>query len=529
MSSVFNNPNVLNDEDEFHVKYGKQIEQVQKYLYNVKEQNQLQALVVIDTIQQLGLDRLFHQQIQVILEEQFLKTKFTPFFDHFDLYEVSLHFRLLRQEGYSVTAEVFNNFKGENGLFHEELSQDLKGLMALHEATHLSIKGESILVEAAQFSGECLMRNMVHLDDNQSQKVRQTLQHPIQKNLPRCSIKSSLENFQVEFEWEAILKDLALNEFGKLRSIYNEDLRQVLKWWKELSLTQDLKLARSQPLKWYMWSMGALSGPTMSKERMELIKPISLVYVVDDIFDVYGTLPELTLFTEVVNRWEISAAEQLPDYMRMCFMTLYETTENTGCVVYKEHGWNPINHLRKAWADLCNAFLEEAKWFTSGDMPMAEEYLKNGIVSSGVPMVLINLYFLLGHGATKDSSSSDVLANIEGIISSIAQILRLLDDLGNAEDEQQEGKDGSYVEYLMEQQGLTNENARRHVLDMVSNTWNDVNKQCLSPSAIPLSFQKACLCVARMVPMMYIYDENHCLPVLEEYIKSIFSDIDGDS
>ncbi|XP_059292843.1 (3S,6E)-nerolidol synthase 1-like [Lycium ferocissimum] len=318
-----------------------------------------------------------------------------------------------------------------------------------------------------------------------------------------------------------MLKDLAFIEFGKLQSVYKEEKRQVLKWWKELSVAQNLKLARSQPLNWYM------SGPRMSKERMELIKPISLVYLVDDIFDVYGTLPELTLFTEVVNRWEISAVEQLPNYMRTCFMTLYETTENIGCVLYKEHGWNPIDHLRKAWANLCNAFLEEAKWFNSGDMPVAEEYLKNGIVSSGVPMVLINLYFLLGHGATKDSSSSDVFADIEGIISSIAQILRLLDDLGNAEDEQQEGQDGSYVEYLMEeQQGLTYEDARQHVLDMVSNAWKDVNKQCLTPSAIPLSFQKACLNVARMVPMMYIYDENHCLPVLEKHIKSIFCDMD---
>ncbi|KAH0699851.1 hypothetical protein KY284_014066 [Solanum tuberosum] len=82
---------------------------------------------------------------------------------------------------------------------------------------------------------------------------------------------------------------------------------------------------------------------------------------------------------------------------------------------------------------------------------------------------------------------------------------------------------------MKEEQGLTNEDARQHVLDMVSNTWKDVNKQCLSPSAIPLSFQKACLNVARMVPMMYIYDENHCLPVLEEHIKSIFCNTDGDS
>lgn len=50
-----------------------------------------------------------------------------------------------------------------------------------------------------------------------------------------------------------------------------------------------------------MWSVGAVPGPTMSKERMEPVKPISLVYLVDDMFDIYGTLDELVLFTEAVN------------------------------------------------------------------------------------------------------------------------------------------------------------------------------------------------------------------------------------
>ncbi|XP_060195347.1 (3S,6E)-nerolidol synthase 1-like [Lycium barbarum] len=223
ISSLWKNEPELSD-----VKYAKKVEQLEKYLDIVKEQNQLQALVIIDVIQQLSLDHLFHQQIQLILEQQYLKTKTAHFYRHSDLYEVSLRFRLLRQEGYNVPAEVFNNFKRENESFQDELRQDLKGLVALHEATHLIIKGEGILVEAAQFSGECLIRNMVYLDDNQSNMARQTLQHPIHKNLPRYSIRSSLEEFQVGDEWEAMLKDLAFIEFGKLQSIYKEEKSQVL-------------------------------------------------------------------------------------------------------------------------------------------------------------------------------------------------------------------------------------------------------------------------------------------------------------
>lgn len=74
------------------------------------------------------------------------------------------------------------------------------------------------------------------------------------------------------------------------------------RWWKELGLANELPLARNQALKWYMWSLACLVDPTLSKERIELTKPISLIYIIDDIFDIYGTLDELTLFTEAVCR-----------------------------------------------------------------------------------------------------------------------------------------------------------------------------------------------------------------------------------
>ena len=51
-----------------------------------------------------------------------------------------------------------------------------------------------------------------------------------------------------------------------------------------------------------MRTAACLTDPSLSDQRVELTKPISLVYVIDDNFDVYGTLDELTLFTNVVNQ-----------------------------------------------------------------------------------------------------------------------------------------------------------------------------------------------------------------------------------
>lgn len=68
-------------------------------------------------------------------------------------------------------------------------------------------------------------------------------------------------------------------------------------------MAKELTFARDQPLKWYIWSMACLTDPSLSQHRVELTKPISFIYVIDDIFDVYGTLDEVILFTEAVNKY----------------------------------------------------------------------------------------------------------------------------------------------------------------------------------------------------------------------------------
>nr|GME14304.1 (3S,6E)-nerolidol synthase 1-like [Ipomoea batatas] len=488
------------------------------HLLEQVQEDSLKGLVIIDSMQRFGMDHYFEDQITQTLTQQYKHSQNLLYSSDHDLYSVSLRFRLLRQQGFHVPADVFNSFKGENMKFKNALSEDIKGLMALHEASHLCIEDEDILDEASIFTTNLLSARLSNFDDSDALMVQNTLHYPYHKSLARFTINNYLKIHNLDKDWKKLLADLERMDFNVMQCIYHEEILQVFKWWKELGLSEELKLARNQPLKWYIWSVAMVTNPTMSRQRIEITKPISLVYFVDDIFDVYGTLDELILFTEAINRWEV--INKLPSYMKMCFKVIHDTTHEISNAVYQEFGWNPIDHLKKAWASLCDAFLTEAKWFAFGNSPRAEEYLKNGIISSGIPMVLTNLFFLLGYGESTGTT------DIEGIISSVAAILRLLDDLGTAEDEGQEGNDGSYMEYYMkEQQGWSLSDGRQHVLDKVSKEWKLLNKHCLSPTTIPTSFKTACLNVARLVPMMYAYNDNHRLPVLEEYVKFMFSNI----
>ncbi|KAL1567720.1 tricyclene synthase Oc15, chloroplastic-like isoform X1 [Salvia divinorum] len=472
-----------------------------------KEDDPMEKLIFVDTIQRLDMAGHYRKEFDTIMEKHNLKLGDVG---QSSLLQVSLSFRLLRQRGYHVSADVFNNFKGQHGKFGDELKQDVWGLLELYESTHLSFEEENILNEAQHFSSQLLH---THLAANtNSNVVRMRFRHPFHKSIARLNFQRDVRGIH---EWITTLTELSEMDFLWGKYVHRDELRQLSKWWKDLGLTMELELARNEPSKWYTWSMAMLIDDiSLSTQRLQLSKSIAFIYLIDDIFYLYGTLDELTVFTKAVQKWDYDAMNMLPDYMKLCYKSLLDTTNHIGWTICEKHGFNPINSLKQTWTSLCDAFLVEANWFASEKLPDANEYLANGKVSSGVHVVLVHLFFLLGHNAAN-------LDDISNLISSIATILRLWDDLGTAQDEHQNGADGSYIQcYMNDQAGVSYQQAQEHVADMIEREWKRLNKECfnLNNHSTQL-FQEASLNLARMVPLMYSYDDNQQLPVLAEYIN----------
>ena len=72
------------------------------------------------------------------------------------------------------------------------------------------------------------------------------------------------------------------------------------RWWMDLGLAKEIPVARNQVQKWYMWPMTVLEGLSFSRYRIEITKIISLIYIVDDIFDLVATQEELSHFCEAI-------------------------------------------------------------------------------------------------------------------------------------------------------------------------------------------------------------------------------------
>lgn len=66
-----------------------------------------------------------------------------------------------------------------------------------------------------------------------------------------------------------------------------------------------LPFARNRIIEIYFWILGVYFEPKYSFGRRLMTKMLSLTSAIDDIYDVFGTMEELQLFTEAIERFDV--------------------------------------------------------------------------------------------------------------------------------------------------------------------------------------------------------------------------------
>jgi (-)-alpha-terpineol synthase len=64
-----------------------------------------------------------------------------------------------------------------------------------------------------------------------------------------------------------------------------------------------LSFARDRLMEHFLWAVGIIFQPQFGYCRRMLVKVLAFITTIDDVYDVYGTLEELELFTDVVERF----------------------------------------------------------------------------------------------------------------------------------------------------------------------------------------------------------------------------------
>nr|AGB05612.1 sesquiterpene synthase 3 [Valeriana officinalis] len=474
---------------------------------------------LIDSLQRLGLNHHFEQDIKEMLQDFANEHKNT----NQDLFTTSLRFRLLRHNGFNVTPDVFNKFTEENGKFKESLGEDTIGILSLYEASYLGGKGEEILSEAMKFSESKLRESSGHVAPHIRRQIFQSLELPRHLRMARLESRRYIEeDYSNEIGADSSLLELAKLDFNSVQALHQMELTEISRWWKQLGLSDKLPFARDRPLECFLWTVGLLPEPKYSGCRIELAKTIAVLLVIDDIFDTYGSYDQLILFTNAIRRWDLDAMDELPEYMKICYMALYNTTNEICYKVLKENGWSVLPYLKRTWIDMVEGFMLEAKWLNSGEQPNLEAYIENGVTTAGSYMALVHLFFLIGDGVN-DENVKLLLDPYPKLFSSAGRILRLWDDLGTAKEEQERGDVSSSIQLYMKEKNVRSESeGRQGIVEIIYNLWKDMNGELIGSNALPQAIIETSFNMARTSQVVYQHEDDTYFSSVDNYVQSLF-------
>ncbi|KAH9699983.1 Beta-myrcene/(E)-beta-ocimene synthase 2 [Citrus sinensis] len=389
--------------------YARQLEKLKEQVSAMLQQDNkvvdldpLHQLELIDNLHRLGVSYHFEDEIKRTLDR--IHNKNT----NKSLYATALKFRILRQYGYNTPVkETFSRFMDEKGSFKlSSHSDECKGMLALYEAAYLLVEEESsIFRDAIRFTTAYLKEWVAKhdIDKNDDEYlctlVKHALELPLHWRMRRLEARWFIDVYQSGPDMNPILLELAkldnnivqantprgsqicvkvrikiynligfllikygLAFYNIIKSIYIVEkfiysLLTVL-WWKKTGLGEKLNFARDRVVENFFWTVGDIFEPQFGYCRRMSAMVNCLLTSIDDVYDVYGTLDELELFTDAVERWDATATEQLPYYMKLCFHALYNSVNEMGFIA-----------LRDQEVGMIIPYLKKADELKRGDVP----------------------------------------------------------------------------------------------------------------------------------------------------------------
>ncbi|KAE9456159.1 hypothetical protein C3L33_11939, partial [Rhododendron williamsianum] len=336
-------------------------------------------------------------------------------------------------------------------------------------------EGEKLMEEAKVFTTKHLKGKIVNED--LEEQINHALEMPLQHRMLRLEARWCIEAYGKRKDANYLLLEMAKLEFNMVQSMLQGELKDM-----------------------------------SSDCRKSLTKLAALVTTIDDVYDVYGSLDELELFTAAVHRWDIEAVETLPDYMKLCFLALYNTTNEMAYDILKRKGVNIIPHLKRAWAALCKTFLKEAKWCSNRETPTFKAYLDNALVSVSGVLISVHVYFLLTETITKEALEC-LEKKYHPLVECSSLIFRFFNDLATSKAELERGESTNSILCYMHETEVSEQEARKHIRSLIEEAWKKMNKERVAAdSPFEKPFIETAFNLARIAQCTYQNGDGHGAP-----------------
>ncbi|KAL1542974.1 cis-muuroladiene synthase-like [Salvia divinorum] len=455
----------------------------------------LNQIILIDTLERLGLAYLFETEIEHKL--QHIKHDDDDLLHHSDLFTTALGFRLLRQHRHHISCDVFNKFVDKDGMFEDG---DVEGMLSLYEAAHVRFRDEKILQEATDFTRRYLSSREAELESHLRDRVKRALERPLHRDIPIVYARIFISIYEKDPSRNELLLKLAKLNFDFLQKLYRKELSQLSRWWNQFDLKSKLPYARDRLVEAYMWCVGYHYEPHYSYVRIGLAKGIQIIGIMDDTYDNYATLNEAQLFTEILDKWNMDEAKRLPEYMRTVYRFIMST-----CQDYERDALN----LGKAFAtpyfietvqQLGRAYNQELKFVMERNLPPFEDYVKNSEITS---CIYIMFAAIMPGFKSLTQETIDWMKSEPKIAISTGMIGRYWDDIGSHDRESKGGQVFTAIDCYMKQHGVTKQVTLSKFGQLVEEAWMDVNKEWVETTFVSAEISLQFLNYARMCDASY--------------------------
>ncbi|MED6188081.1 hypothetical protein PIB30_082606 [Stylosanthes scabra] len=312
----------------------------------------------------------------------------------------------------------------------------------------------------------------------------------------------------MSFYEEAHLHDKVLLNFAKLdfnmmQECYKKEVGNTTKWWRKLEFGKKVPYARERIAELYFWPFAMNSEPKYSTFRGVMAKLTQWTTILDDTYDGYGTIEELELFTQAIQRWDASYTESLPECFKVVFNAMMELCDEIIELSAVSGESNLIlQSVKEALSHYVKGYIVEAKWCHEGYVPTYDEYKANAASNLGYQLFAIT-FIALGEFATKETLNW-ISNNIPLILQASSLVARLTNDLGSHKFERQREHVASAVECCMKQYGFSQEHAYEFIKKDINNCWKDMNEEYLKlVEDIPRPVLDCIVNMARICEFLY--------------------------
>ncbi|CAH9050509.1 unnamed protein product, partial [Cuscuta epithymum] len=529
--SLFNSPSttsaaLIHDHDSDCLRYLHSVlERCGNKVPTIYRLDVYSRLFVVDNIEKLGISRHFNEEIRNVLDETYRCWMQGDEEIFMDASTCGLAFRMLRMNGYNISAGPVTRFlEGTICNITAGHPKDIYTMLDLYQALEIICNLEDYVYEKHNRWFEILRQELssdslysdIHTREIHKQ-VKDVLSVPFYANLERVANRRYIEHYNVEnarisktsYSSNFCNKDvlsLAVQDFNLCQSIHREELKQLERWVAKNGLDK-LKFARKKSAYCYFSAAATLFPPEQSDVRIAWAQNGVLTTVVDDFFDIGGSMEELRNLIQLIEKWNISVStECCSEEVQIIFSALHSTISEIGGKALRWQERDVTSHIIEIWLNLLNSMLREAEWTRNMSVPALDDYMENSYISFALGPIVLPALYLVGPKISEEIIQHPEYHHLFKLMSTCG---RLLNDLRGFERESKEGK-LNYLSLRVIQGcgGVTEEAAKREITDLIHSKRRELLRLVLQDGVIPMDCKDLFWKMSKVLHQVYAKDDG---------------------